>query len=382
MTVTANTAKRAESPQAAPTASAEAAASNRASVVIDPHGRRRIVPKQLEAEEQSNQFVCPLCNYVIIRPVMTTCSHLFCDICFRNWVADQVNKQKKEMPEGNPVPLIPCPQPRCNAKLRKKDIMQMDKADSTSSKVGAVQLLQRLRNNLVVRCVHHLDHFKHPFGRDAERVHRETGLTCKWVGDLMAYEEHVAKGCEIERYLGGSDGEPKIADQASETRACSKGTSQADQNSTAAAKAPPPPPKAGGPQCARAQAGAGKSSTAASRGGDINSASVSNSGNATADAAQANVVQKANPQDSTQTQTQQPATDQGEVRMARYDYNPRESDQAQIVLKSNDLVKIFEVTEFGWAAGVRLCKETMQEIGDAGWFPAGYLYPPDHPITK
>jgi len=73
--------------------------------------------------------------------------------------------------------------------------------------------------------------------------------------------------------------------------------------------------------------------------------------------------------------------DQGEVRVARYDYNPRD-DKAQIVLKANDFVRIFEVTESGWAAGVRLCKETMQEVGDAGWFPAGYLFPPDHVAAK
>lgn len=343
-------------------------------MVLDQLGRRRIHPKQLEAEEQSQQFVCPLCQFVLVRPVMTSCSHLFCDVCFRNWVAGQVEKQKKESPEGQAVPLIPCPQPRCNAKLRKKDIMPLDKAET--GKVGAVQLLQRLRNNLVVRCVHHTDHFKHAFGRDAEKVQRDAGrLTCKWVGDLMAYEEHVCKTCEIERYLSGAEGDPKEASQA----ASPKVASQADSSPTSAAQAPPPPPKAG----------ASKSTPAATRDSNTNTTS-----NATVDAnggaaqiSATNAAQKAavaqEPAAAQQTaQPLTPAPVMGQVRMARYDYVPRESDQAQIVLKANDLVKIFEVTEWGWAAGVRLCKDTMQEMGEAGWFPAGYLYPPDHVITK
>lgn len=299
--------------------------SSRASVVLDQYGRRRILPKQLEAEDHSAQFVCPLCTYVTVKPVVTSCSHLSCDTCFRNWVGDQVAKMKKGLPADGPVPLIPCPYPRCNTKLRKKDITDMSAADST--KVGAVQLLQRLRNNLAVRCVHHSDHFKYPFGAEAERIAREKGITCKWLGGLMDYEDHLGRHCEIERHLQGLAGVTEL-----------KGNEPAEVPVAAAAataaKAPPPPPKAH---------------------------------------AAAPVMTSMKNVDATG------ATVEGEVRRARYDYNPREGDKGgQIFLKANDFVKIFEVTESGWAAGVRLCKETKQEDGDAGWFPAGYLYPADH----
>lgn len=266
----------------------------RPSLVLDDGGHRRILPKQLEVEGGSNHLVCPQCHFVIMRPVITTCSHLFCDSCFCAWVKNQVSKQKKGVPEG-PVQYIPCPYPNCTAKLQKKDIMRMDKASPDSSKVGAVPLLQRLRNNLRVRCVHHRDHFKYDFGKDAERVQRETGMTCKWIGDLAAYEEHVGKGCAIESLLGGN------------------------------------------PAAKQTERGA-------TSGGDGTGAA---------------------------------QNDGGEVRVARYDYVPRETDKAQIALRTNDLVKIFDVTASGWAAGVRLCKETRKEVGEAGWFPEGYLYPAD-----
>eukprot|EP00438_Fugacium_kawagutii_P027443 Skav208094 [mRNA] locus=scaffold1681:146421:151451:- [translate_table: standard] len=65
----------------------------------------------------------------------------------------------------------------------------------------------------------------------------------------------------------------------------------------------------------------------------------------------------------------------GEVRIARYDYTPEKGDEAQIKISANDKIRVFQVTESGWAAGVRLCPKTMKEEGDAGWFPAGYLEP-------
>merc|ERR1719491_878147 len=171
-------------------------------MVVDGSGRRRILPKQLIEADSSAPFICPLCAFVIARPVITSCSHLFCEACFRSWVTDQVSKAKKNQTPDAPVPLVPCPQSlhsACSGKLRKQDIMLLDKADST--KVGAVALLQRLRNNLRVRCVHHVDHFKYSFGKDAERISKETGLTCNWTGDLMGYDEHVSKGCPIENRL-------------------------------------------------------------------------------------------------------------------------------------------------------------------------------------
>jgi len=322
----------------------------RASLVLDGQGRRRILPTQLEAEGASSQFVCPICTFVIIRPVITSCSHLFCDTCFRNWVGEQVSKMKKGMPGDGPVPLIQCPQPKCTMKLRKRDIMPMDKADST--KVGAVQLLQRLRNNLQIRCVHHVDHYEYSFGQDAERVQSETGMTCKWIGDLAAYEEHVCKGCPIETHLGGP---PAGLGAGGAENGRSSPAASTEQDSPKASPKAAPAEEAAAPKAASAAAQQPASPSRSAAAGDGAEA---------------------------QAQKSEPApADAGETRVARYDYVPRETDKAQIALKTNDLLRIFEVTESGWAAGVRLCRETMQEVGEAGWFPAGYLYPPDHVAT-
>jgi len=337
--------KAPEEQQALPQAGQSAG--RRPSLVLDKQGRRRILPKQMEAEGSNSQFVCPLCTFVIIRPVITSCSHLFCDTCFHNWVGDQVSKMKKGMPGDGPVPLIQCPQPKCTSKLRKRDIMPMDQADA--SKVGAVQLLTRMRNNLQIRCVHHSDHFKYPFGQDAERVKGESGMTCTWIGDLPSYEEHVRKGCAIETYLGG----PPASCGAENGRSP---TASPAQTSSLPGGSPQRAAAAGGEQGAAKAASAAKPASPAAR-----------SGGAGAGAGEAGAAQKAEAEETA-----------GETRVARYDYAPRETDKAQIPLKQNDLVKIFEVTESGWAAGVRLCRKTGQELGAAGWFPATYLYPADH----
>jgi len=85
----------------------------------------------------------------------------------------------------------------------------------------------------------------------------------------------------------------------------------------------------------------------------------------------------ADPLGEDQTEDEQEDNSLG-TRLVRCDYAPGETDRAQIPLKQNDLVRIFEVTQSGWAAGVRLCRKTGQEVGMAGWFPATYLYPRDH----
>jgi hypothetical protein len=299
---------------------------HRKSLVLDGGGRRRILPKQLVEADNSGPFVCPLCTFVIAKPVITSCSHLFCEACFRHWVTDQVSKQKKTSDPGAPVPLVPCPQTLCKEKLRKQDIMLLDKADST--KVGAVALLQRLRNNLRVRCVHHIEHFKFAFGQDAEKVHRETGLKCEWIGDISAFDDHV-KRCQIEckildKLSNGSHATPPPPPGAP-TRSSPKNSTQTDAK--AKAKASP------------------ESKTNGSNYGFEGKSE--NGGMA----------------------------DSGEVRIAQYDYIPKLSDKAQISLQKHDFVRVFEITESGWAAGVRLSRDTMTEVGDAGWFPEGYLFP-------
>lgn len=316
----------------------------RKSLVLDGGGRRRIHPKQLVEADNSGPFICPLCAFVIARPVITSCSHLFCENCFRSWVGDQVSNQKKNQAPGAPVPLIPCPQSvqsPCAGKLRKQDIMQLDKADAT--KVGAVALLIRLKNNLRVRCVHHADHFKYSFGKDSELVSRESGTTCDWIGDLMAYDNHVATGCQVETRVA-----EKFSAKENGTRTGGPASPAGMPNSAAVG---PTPNEVKAPL---AQKGAVEPRTNGPAGNEAASDAIK-------PAFKDGYISAAG--------------DVGEVRVAQYDYVPRESDKAQIPLRRHDFVRVFEITDSGWAAGVRLSRETMQEVGDAGWFPEGYLFP-------
>mmetsp|Transcript_58190 Transcript_58190/g.138567 ORF Transcript_58190/g.138567 Transcript_58190/m.138567 type:complete len:651 (+) Transcript_58190:168-2120(+) len=70
----------------------------------------------------------------------------------------------------------------------------------------------------------------------------------------------------------------------------------------------------------------------------------------------------------------------GEIRRVRYDYNPREGE-GQLPLTSGAFVKVFEVTESGWAAGIAVDPQTLQEAGDPGWFPDCYLYPASEAVA-
>lgn len=309
--------------------------SRRPSLVLDSAGRRRILSKQLEdaGEGQSAQFVCPLCEYVNHRPVMTACSHMFCHPCFGDYVAGQVSKTKKNGSSDSRVPTIPCPVPQCKKQLRQGDVRQLDKAGPEGATI------RRVRNNLRVRCVHHPELFKFPCGKDAEVVKSKTGLACTWIGDLSAFEEHIAKSCAVEKQVVRCE-EAAIsesADAAPATLGISTSGVLED------------PLKADGEQH--------NSSSA------VVSARTCEVGDGGADVSAASAPVAAS----------EPKGD--ETRIVRYDYIPKESDGAQIALRTQDLVKIFEVTKEGWAAGVKLCRTTHQEVGEPGWFPVGYLFP-------
>lgn len=299
-------------PSSSPVANGAAASAGRCSLLLDRTGKRRIAPSQLEGSEGSNgQFVCMLCNFVMVRPVMTTCCHLFCDTCFKDYVGEQVNKHKSKA-AGASVPLLQCPQKNCTTQLRKQDITSLDKATADPKAAGAAQLLQRLRNALRVRCVHHPDHYGSAFGKEAEGLSRTRRVTCEWVGELSQYDSHLCKYCGVEPLLG---------------------------HKAEAASAEPAPNGVGAAPKAPAAAAAPK-------------------------------------------RPEVPVGETGEVRVARYDYIPQDTDRAQIALKANDLVRVFEVTESGWAAGVLLSKRTQEEVGAAGWFPAAYLSPSGHAAAE
>jgi len=335
--------------------------------VRDPVGRRRIVSKQLEAEEVSSQFVCVLCGFVMVSPVITSCSHLFCDPCLRTWAADQVSKQKNNASGDGKVP---CPFPSCTAELRKKDILPIDKAGESD---GGVQLIQRLRNNLTVRCVHHADLFGQPFGKDAERLAAESGVVCKWVGDFRAYEEHISRLCPVELRLRGRS--PAGADKVERSAAPQEGiqVTPSQEASTPIVARPCPPTAAATatddhPAAVAAVVGVDLGKVAGASGAGVGCRN--GNGLRSADTAEEPALAEPSPKPGSFV-----PTDRRDIRVAKFDYNPAHSLKAQLPLKANDCVRVMEVRDSGWAAGVKICRETSRELGQAGWFPIEFLFP-------
>lgn len=293
---------------------------------------RRIVPQQLEAEEAAGQFVCVLCGFLVVRLALAkSCQHLFCSPCLTAWGQKQSSKQKS-------AASIPCPTPGCGSQLRKSDILWTDRPHDTAE-VG-LKWLQRHRNNLKVRCVHHPALFAHPFGQEAKRVAAETGLECRWVGDLAAYEDHLRKACTVESHLSGRSFDPP-------------------QRSVAAPDlatlSPAVPHESSAPQVEVSVA-----TPAAAASPDI-----AENEDAFHDTAE-------EPEDQEAFLPEEPVN----IRQARYDYTPPDKDTTQLALKARDYVRVEMFHESGWAMGIKLCEGTMQHSGEAGWFPETFLFPP------
>jgi len=159
---------------------------------------RRVVREQLGAE--GDQFICPVCLFVLHKPVFTTCSHMLCETCLRDWVASKVQEAKARSGSATAkVELIPCPHAGCGVKLRKQDI-----APLSSAKDSAARLCERMHKKLQVRCVNHQDHFRLSIGDASQQVARTDGITCKWTGDLGDYDSHL-KNCSVQKHLDSVD---------------------------------------------------------------------------------------------------------------------------------------------------------------------------------
>eukprot|EP00931_Biecheleriopsis_adriatica_P035300 TRINITY_DN20311_c0_g2_i1.p1 TRINITY_DN20311_c0_g2~~TRINITY_DN20311_c0_g2_i1.p1 ORF type:complete len:566 (-),score=98.18 TRINITY_DN20311_c0_g2_i1:85-1782(-) len=257
---------------------------------LDERGARRILPEQMLDANSGSELVCKLCQCVILKPLLITKgSHLVCEPCFQSWVSTKVAEHKMGPSSAQPMPALPCPV--THEPLKKTDIVPLDRAQGP-----AAALLHRRWRNTQIRCIHHPDHFKHAFGKDAEWQRTLNGIECRWVGDLHAYESHLKQCCV----------ECKLADVASGD-------------------------KVGG-----------------LLGGE--------------------------PFAEPEPVTSDTGEDNFEIREAKFDFETT-GDPAQLALRAKDLVKIFEMTSSGWAAGIKVDRSTGVEIGDIGWFPVGYLRP-------
>lgn len=301
-------------------ASVVAAAAPTVDAVVTPRvkstDKNCMMPEQLIDADAANEMICGLCQCVINKPTITKCSHLFCSSCFSGWVSQKVAEHRQGPNARSTMPGMPCP--TCNQTLKRTDITPLAEASGP-----AAALLQRRWRNIQLRCKHHRDHFCHAFGNDAQWISEEAGISCTWCGDLPSYEKHLLE-CPVERELGFRLGKT----------ATPKGNTPAATGTGGEPFAEPEPANA-----------AAAAATAYSGDG------------------------AREPGSPTSEETE-------EIRTVKHTFD-NAGDPTRLCISKNDMVKIFDVTESGWAAGVRVDPASLAEIGNPGWFPTAYLHARD-----
>jgi len=273
-------------------------------------------PEQLMDRDSANELICGLCKCVLRSPSITRCSHLFCSSCFSGWVADKVAEHKQGPNGRSTMPGLPCP--TCNQILKRQDFIPLAEA-----KGPAAVLLARRWRNIQLRCKHHRDLFSCSFGSKAQWICQEADISCNWSGDLPMYENHL-RDCPVERELAfrlGKTATPKGAAIAGTGPGGEPFAEPEPANAAATAAAAPAP-----------------------------------------DAADAGAEETGSPE----------SEEENEIRIVKHTFD-NNGDPTRLCISKNDMVKIFDVTDSGWAAGVRVDPDSLAEIGNPGWFPVEYL---------
>jgi len=156
---------------------------------------------------RSETFVCMFCKTVSLQPLLTSCSHVFCSCCFENYVSGQVAAKKAR---GEQVIAVPCPYPHCKKPLRKAEVFDLRDNDAARSGTCAAvtAVIQRVRNNMKVRCTHHHMHYSFDFGARAHEVKQLYNVSCDWEGDLNNIEKHL-QVCPVVKMLGNEELQPE-----------------------------------------------------------------------------------------------------------------------------------------------------------------------------
>eukprot|EP00929_Paragymnodinium_shiwhaense_P029260 TRINITY_DN16809_c0_g1_i1.p1 TRINITY_DN16809_c0_g1~~TRINITY_DN16809_c0_g1_i1.p1 ORF type:complete len:810 (+),score=182.43 TRINITY_DN16809_c0_g1_i1:130-2559(+) len=400
--------------------------SQRVSLLVDRNGKRRIHPDQLEDNNESSaqRFVCHLCKFVMLKPVMTNCCHLFCGTCFSAYVEKQVMQRKmKQAINGggsSPIPHVPCPQPGCERQLQKKDVTALEaivqQNTTVSSKSSAATLLMRLQRKLKVRCVHHCDFFDCSYGKDAESIQRSRGLKCSWAGGLADYDAHVASHCAVEIAVAAREKDeanssktPKSRDPETPQKTFQSGREADAQRVQVMARTEEQMRREAEErrQAEEQRRLAEERKHAEERKAEERNRRAGEEQRRLEGERQERRMQEGRRiqeeerrlQDERRRFEEWKAAEErrlnherrafeerlrpkaavlpgdGEVRACRFDFTAPEGDRSKISLKADDFVRVFQITETGWAAGVRLDRRTQREIGESGWFPVSYLKP-------
>jgi len=169
----------------------------------DDFGRMIVYPEQVNESTSDalrvETFVCKFCKTVSLQPILTSCSHLFCSPCFDDYVSGQVSAKKAR---GEQAVAIPCPHPGCGNPLRKADVMDLrdNEAARKGTSAAVTKVIQRVRNNMKVRCVHHPMHYNLDFGDPAREIYEKYNISCDWEGDLNSIEKH-SLACQVANLL-------------------------------------------------------------------------------------------------------------------------------------------------------------------------------------
>ena len=110
-------------------------------------------------------YMCPICRCVMRDAAVTPCGHLFCAGCLKTAT------QQAPSPSGGTSGKSECPMDRIP--LKQKDIKIATKERENIM-------------NLYVKCPN-----------NQKECSKELGITCGWVGQLKALDEHMKQDCEI-----------------------------------------------------------------------------------------------------------------------------------------------------------------------------------------
>lgn len=134
----------------------------------------KVGPEQLVVEDDT--MVCVVCTMLINEPVVTTCSHMYCYDCMKDWIqATERKREVAQLDDRKEIPVLKCP--TCDLELQKKGDINLLSEDSN----GVHGVLLRMYSDTFLYCIHHSS-----AGGDG---------TCSWQGKFKDYKKHITESC-------------------------------------------------------------------------------------------------------------------------------------------------------------------------------------------
>lgn len=295
----------------------------------------KIYVEQLVSRNEA--FLCPLCHFIALDPLITACSHCVCQQCFQGHIVHTTEGKTS-------VTVVPCPHPGCDKKLSVHDVTTLE-SSGKESEAAVLTILRRLRSNQRARCIHHVDHFTESFGGCAKAV--SDVVKCEYVGDMMSVLNHQ-EICPVQKYI---DNLLRVSDLQTVVEMESE---KCLDNSCGVYDLPK------GVEMQSAAETSNKIKAVTMHQNQF-SRHVLLEGSESAD----------EPEQEQRPHEDSP-TNNGEFTVHRcvFDFDAQGEDQ--LCIHVGDMIVIWDRSDSGWAAGQKFDPETNLPVGTPGWFPEDY----------